>query len=89
MPDISVAVFAVAFGIEAIGLCDPSRLMVAADQVHAGRVAQFEADEEGDCFDGEESAIYVVAWTRERMLANLPWVQGEGRRVKEVPLPST
>ena len=31
MPDIGVAVFAVAFGIKAIGLCHPARLVVAPD----------------------------------------------------------
>ena len=31
MPDIGVAIFAVAFGIKAIGLCYPARLVVAPD----------------------------------------------------------
>ena len=51
VPDVGVAVFAVALGVEAVGLGDAAGLVVAADKVHAGRVAQFEADEEGDCFD--------------------------------------
>ena len=51
VPDVGVAVFAIAFGVEAIGLGDAAGLVVAADEVHAGGVAQFEADEEGDCFD--------------------------------------
>ena len=62
VPNVGVAVFAVAFGVEAVGLCYASGLVVASDQVHARGVAQFEADEEGDCFDGKETAVYIVAW---------------------------
>ena len=51
VPDVGVAVLAVAFGVEAVGLRHTAGLVVAADQVHARRVAQFEADEEGDRFD--------------------------------------
>ena len=51
VPDVSVAVFAVAFSVEAVGLGDTTGLVVAADKVHAGGVAQFEADKEGDCFN--------------------------------------
>lgn len=29
--------------------------------MHAGGVAQFEADEEGDCFDGKQASVYIVA----------------------------
>ena len=64
VPDVRVAVFAVAFGVEAVGLGDAAGLVVAADEVHAGGVAQFEADEKGDCFDREKATIYVVAWMR-------------------------
>jgi hypothetical protein len=35
--------------------------VVAADEVHALRVAEFEADEEGDGLDAEEAAVDVVA----------------------------
>jgi hypothetical protein len=35
--------------------------VVAADEVHAFGVAQFEADEEGDGFDAEETAVDIVA----------------------------
>lgn len=51
VPDIGVAVFAVAFSVETVGLGDAAGFMVAPDEVHAGGVAQFEADEEGDCFN--------------------------------------
>lgn len=63
VPDVGVAVFAVAFGVEAVGLGYASALVVASDEVHARWVAQFEADEEGDGLDGEEASIDVVAWT--------------------------
>ena len=51
VPDVGVAVFAVAFGVEAVGLGNAAGLVVAADEVHTGGVAQFKADEERDCFD--------------------------------------
>lgn len=62
VPYVGVAVFAVAFGVEAVGLRDAAGFVVAADQVHAGWVAKFEEDEEGDGFDGEKAAVDVVAW---------------------------
>ena len=66
VPNVGVAIFAIALGVETIGLCYTAGLVIAADQVHAGWVAQFEADEEGDCFDGEEAAVYVIAWKEEK-----------------------
>lgn len=60
MPYCRVAVFARAFGVEAVGLGDAARFVVASDEVDALRVAEFEADEEGDCFDAEEAAVDVV-----------------------------
>ena len=65
VPHVGVAVLAVAFRVEAVGLRHAARFVVAADQVHARGVAELEADEEGDCFDGEEAAVYVIAWMRE------------------------
>ncbi len=55
------AVFARAFRVEAVGLRDAPGFVVATDEGDAGGVAQFEADEEGDGFDGEEAAVDVVA----------------------------
>lgn len=46
VPDVGAAVFASAFGIEAIRLCDASRFVVSADEVDAPRPAQFQADQE-------------------------------------------
>lgn len=61
VPDVGVAVFAGAFGVEAVGLGDAAGLVVAADEVDAVWVAEFEADEEGDGFDAEEAAVDVVS----------------------------
>ena len=71
VPDVGVAVLAVALGVEAVGLRYASRLVVASDEVHAGRVAEFKADKEGDCLDGEEAAIYVVSWMIENVSKTL------------------
>lgn len=80
VPDVGVAVFASAFGVEAVGLGDAAGFVVAADEVHAVRVAEFEADEEGYGFDGEEAAVDVVAWVENRTscqakaLGDISWV---------------
>lgn len=55
-------VFARAFGVEAVGLGDAAGLVVAADELDAGGVAEFEADEEADCFDAEKATVHVVTW---------------------------
>jgi hypothetical protein len=36
--------------------------VVAADEVDAVRIAQLEADKEGDGLDREESAVDIVTW---------------------------
>ena len=61
VPDGRVAVFAAALGVEAVGLRDAARFVVAANEVYALRVTEFEADEEGDGLDAEEAAVDVVA----------------------------
>jgi hypothetical protein len=38
--------------------------MVAANQVDAVRVTEFEANEEGDGFDAEEAAVDIVSYTK-------------------------
>lgn len=79
VPDVGVAVFAIAFGVEAVGLGDATRFVVAADQVYAVGVAEFEADEEGDCLDREEAAVYVITWGC--LLVSFPqFAQSEGAR---------
>lgn len=61
VPHVGVAVLARALGVEAVGLRHAARLVVAADQVHAVRVPELEADEEGYGLDAEHAAVYVVA----------------------------
>lgn len=39
--------------------------MISADEMDAVRVAKLEADEEGDGFDTEKPAVYIVAWYKE------------------------
>jgi len=46
VPYVGIPVLARAFCVEAIRLCDPTRLVVAADEVHSVRIAQLEADEQ-------------------------------------------
>jgi len=62
VPNSSVAVLAAAFRVETVGLGDSSRLVVAADEMDAMRVAEFETDQQRDGFDTEEAAINVVAY---------------------------
>jgi hypothetical protein len=66
VPDVRVAVLARALSVEAVGLRYAARFVVAADEVHAVRVAEFEADEEGDGLDAEEAAVDVVACTERK-----------------------
>jgi hypothetical protein len=45
VPDSSVAVLAAALCVKAVGLGDSSRLVIAADEVDAVRIAEFETDQ--------------------------------------------
>lgn len=67
VPDVCVAVLAAAFRVEAVALRYAAGFVVAADEVHAVGVAEFEADEEGDGFDAEEAAVDIVAWGNVRL----------------------
>jgi len=62
MPHIRIAIFARALCVEAVGLRDAARLVVAADQVHAVRIAQLQTHEERNGLDRKEPAVDVVAW---------------------------
>jgi len=64
VPDVGVAVLAGTLGVEAVGLCDAPRLVVAADEVDALGVAELEAHEERDGLDAKHAAVHVVAWRR-------------------------
>lgn len=61
VPDVGIAILSRALGIEAIGLSDAARLVVAADQMHSVGVSQFQTDKKGNSFDAEHAAVYVVA----------------------------
>lgn len=60
VPHVGVAVLARAFGVEAVRLRHAARLVIAADEVDAVRIAQLEADEERDGFDAKKAAVDVV-----------------------------
>lgn len=61
MPDIGVAIFPGTLGIESVGLGDTTGLMVSSNKMNALGVSQFQANEQGDCFDAEKTTIHVVA----------------------------
>lgn len=62
VPDVGVAVFARALGVEAIGLGYAAGFVVAANEVHSSWVAELKAHEEGDGFNAEHAAVDIVAW---------------------------
>lgn len=59
--------------------------MVAADQLHAVGVAQFEAGEEGDGLYGEEAPVDVVAWTVEERKLSYGRKREGGGKMGDVP----
>lgn len=61
MPHIGVAIFPSAFGVKAVGLGDPSRFVVAPNEMHSMRVPELETDEEGDGLYAEETPVDIVA----------------------------
>lgn len=61
-PDVGVSILAGALGIEAVGLGDATGFMVSTDQVDAVGVAEFEANEQGDGLNAEETAVDIVAY---------------------------
>ena len=62
MPDIGIAVLAITFCIETVRLGDTARFVITSDEMNPLWVPQLEADEKGDCLDGEKATIYVVAY---------------------------
>jgi len=89
VPYSRVAVFATALGIEAVGLGNAAGLVVATDQVDSGRVAEFEADEEGDGFDAEEAAVDVVAYKDLSACLRRRWILSSARGGGRVTYPGT
>ena len=61
LPDIRVSVFAQAFVVEAIDLCDLARFVVAAQDGDPVAIAHLERHEQGDCLDRVVATIDVVA----------------------------
>ena len=60
-PDVTAAVLTLTFVVEAVDLCDLSRLVVSADKGHAFRVSYFESEKEEECFDAVEAAVDEIA----------------------------
>jgi len=60
MPDIGVPVFPTAFRVEPIALRDTSTLVIPSDKMHARRIPQLEAHQQGDRLDRKQSSIDVV-----------------------------
>lgn len=61
MPDRRITVLSRALGVEAVGLCDTSALMIASDEMNSVRVSELETYEETDGLNAEESTVHVVA----------------------------
>lgn len=62
VPNVGIAVFSSAFGVEAVGLGDAPRFVVPADKVDALWITELETDEERYCFDAEKTSVDIVAW---------------------------
>ena len=62
VPDCGSAVLSNAFSIEAIRLGDATRLVVTTDEVDSSRISKFQADEECDGLNAEQTAVDVVAY---------------------------
>lgn len=61
VPHTRIPVFATALRVESVALRHAPAFVVPADQVHSRGVSQFQADEEGDGLNREETAVDVVA----------------------------
>ena len=60
VPDVGGAVFTLAFCVKAVRLGHTASFVVSTYQRYAAGVAELEADEQGDGFDAEKSAIDIV-----------------------------
>lgn len=61
-PDVVASVLPLTLVVEAVDLCDLSRFMIPADEGDSFWVANFESEQEEECFDGVEAAIYEVTY---------------------------
>lgn len=61
VPHTRIPVLATTLRVESVALRHAPAFVVPTDQVHSRGVSQFQADEEGYGFNGEETAVDVVA----------------------------
>lgn len=61
-PYIATPVFALAFVVKAIDLCDLARLVVSADKRHAFWISYFKSKQQEEGLDAVESAVNKVTW---------------------------
>ena len=76
LPYVRVAVLAQALVIEAVNLGDLAGFMVAPEDGDAGRVANFESDEESDSFDGVIATVNVIP-----LISGCQWQKGQCDRL--------
>jgi len=61
VPYVRIPIFARALCVETVGLRNAARFVVATDEMDPVWIAQFEAYEQRNRFDGEKTSVYVVA----------------------------
>lgn len=61
LPDIRVAVLSQALVVEAVHLCNLSRLVVASQDGNSIAIPDLERDEQRHCLDGVVPTVYVVS----------------------------
>ena len=60
VPDGRIAIFAAAFGIEAVRLGDPSTLVIASYKMNSLGVTEFETDQQRYRLDTKQAAVHIV-----------------------------
>ncbi len=60
-PDVGIAIFTQTFVVESVYLGNLARLVVAAENSDAARIADFQCYKEGNGFDGVVAAVDIVA----------------------------
>lgn len=62
LPDIGIAVFAQALVVEAVDLCDLTRLVVTTEDRNPLRVPDLVGDEECNGLDGVVAAVDIITY---------------------------